>query len=105
MLLALAIAAEVSGTVALKFSEGFSKLGPSLVVAAGYGLAFYLLSLVLKAGVPVGVAYAIWAAFGIALIALVGVVFLHEQLNATMLAGLALVIAGVVLVEIGRATA
>src|SRR5690606_3613488 len=99
------IAAEVSGTVSLKFSAGFSKLGPSPVVAAGDGLAFYLLSLVRKAGGPVGVAYAIWAAFGIAVSALVGVVFLHEQLNAPMLAGLARVIAGVVLVEIGRATA
>jgi len=102
LLLGLAIAAEVTGTVALKFSDGFTKLGPSLVVAAGYGLAFYLLSLVLKAGIPVGVAYAIWAAFGIALIALVGVVFLGERLNVTMIAGLGLVVAGVVLVELGR---
>ena len=102
LLLGLAIAAEVTGTVALKFSDGFTKLGPSLVVATGYGLAFYLLSLVLKAGIPVGVAYAIWAAFGIALIALVGVVFLGERLNVTMIAGLGLVVAGVVLVELGR---
>ncbi|KAA9153071.1 QacE family quaternary ammonium compound efflux SMR transporter [Amycolatopsis acidicola] len=103
LLLALAIAAEVTGTVSLKLSEGFSKLGPSIVVVAGYAVAFVALSLVLKRGLPVGVAYAIWAAAGVAAVALVGVVFLGERINLTMVGGLALVIGGVVLIELGAA--
>ncbi|HVV09706.1 DMT family transporter [Amycolatopsis sp.] len=103
LLLALAIAAEVTGTVSLKLSEGFSKLGPSIVVVLGYGVAFVALSVVLKMGLPIGVAYAIWAAAGVAAVALVGVVFLHERINLTMVGGIALVIGGVVLIELGSA--
>lgn len=105
LLLTVAIGAEVTGTLALRFSDGFSKLGPSLLVVAGYGLAFFMLSLVLKAGMPIGVAYAVWAAAGVALIATIGAVFLSESLTPTMIAGLGLVIAGVVLLELGRAAA
>jgi small multidrug resistance pump len=103
LLLALAIVAEVSGTVSLKLSQGFSKLGPSIVVVAGYGVAFVALAMVLKLGLPVGVAYAIWAAAGVAAVALIGVLFLHEPLNLTMVGGLLLVIGGVVLIELGAA--
>jgi small multidrug resistance pump len=103
LLLALAIAAEVTGTVSLKLSDGFSKLGPSLVVVAGYAVAFAALSLVLKMGVPVGVAYAIWAAAGVAAVALIGVLFLGERINLTMIGGLLLVVGGVVLIELGAA--
>jgi small multidrug resistance pump len=103
LLLAVAIGAEVMGTVALKFSNGFSNLWPSLVVVLGYGVAFYMLALVLKAGLPVGVAYAIWAAVGVALIAVIGALFLGEALPPVAIAGLVLVIAGVVLLELGRA--
>lgn len=105
LLLAVAIGAEVTGTVAMRFSDGFARLWPSLIVVVGYGLAFYMLAQVLKAGMPVGVAYAIWAAAGVALIALIGAVFLSESLNPTMIAGLGLVIAGVVLLELGRSAA
>jgi small multidrug resistance pump len=104
VLLALAIAAEVTATVSLKLSEGFSKLGPSIVVVAGYAVAFIALSYVLKRGLPIGVAYAIWAAAGVALVAIVGVVFLKEPVNAAMISGLALVIGGVVLIETGSAS-
>lgn len=104
LLLALAIAAEVSATVSLKLSEGFSKLGPSIIVVAGYAVAFVALSYVLTMGLPVGVVYAIWAAAGVALVAIVGVVFLKEAINLTMIAGLALVIGGVVLIEVGSAS-
>jgi small multidrug resistance pump len=103
LLLALAIAAEVTATVSLKLSDGFSKLGPSILVVVGYGIAFVALSRVLKAGMPIGVAYAVWAAAGVALVAIVGVLFLKEPLNLTMVAGLALVIGGVVLIEVGSA--
>ncbi|WP_236790567.1 multidrug efflux SMR transporter [Amycolatopsis sp. GM8] len=103
LLLAVAIAAEVTGTVSLKLSDGFSKLVPSLLVVAGYGVAFALMALILKMGLPVGVVYAIWAAAGVALVALIGVVFLGEHLNLTMVGGLVLVIGGVVLLELGAA--
>lgn len=103
LLLALAIAAEVTATVSLKLSEGFAKLGPSLVVVAGYAVAFAALSLVLKRGMPVGVAYAIWAAAGVAAVALIGVLFLDEHINLTMVGGLVLVICGVVMIELGAA--
>ena len=65
--LAIAIVAEVIGTSALKAAEGFTRPLPSLVVIAGYGVAFYFLSLSLKA-IPVGIAYAIWSGAGVALI-------------------------------------
>ncbi|OZM71380.1 QacE family quaternary ammonium compound efflux SMR transporter [Amycolatopsis antarctica] len=102
LLLAGAVFAEVTGTVALKFSEGFSKLGPSIVVVAGYVTAFLLLAQVLKAGLPVGVAYGIWAAAGVALVATVGALFLGETMTPLMIGGVVLVIAGVLLLELGR---
>ncbi|HVW44066.1 MAG TPA: multidrug efflux SMR transporter [Amycolatopsis sp.] len=102
-LLAVAICAEVSGTVSLKVSEGFSKLVPSIIVVVGYGIAFVALALVLKLGMPVGVAYALWAAAGVALVAIIGVVFFDEKLTVTMIGGLALIIGGVVLLELGSA--
>ncbi|SNR67011.1 small multidrug resistance pump [Haloechinothrix alba] len=103
VLLAAAIVFEVIGTTALKLSDGFSRLWPSVAVVLGYGAAFGTLGYVLKLGVPMGVAYATWAAAGVALIALVGVVFFQEQVTATMMVGLLLVIGGVVLLELGGA--
>ncbi|MGW4482432.1 DMT family transporter [Amycolatopsis sp. NPDC004368] len=99
--LALAIGAEVTATVSLKLSEGFTKVVPSALVAVGYGVAFFALSRVLKAGLPIGIAYAIWAAVGVALVAIIGVLFLREPLNLVMVGGLVLVIGGVVLIEVG----
>jgi small multidrug resistance pump len=103
LLLALAIGAEVTGTVSLKLSEGFSKLVPSILVVVGYGIAFAALAQVLKLGLPIGVAYGIWAAAGVALVAIIGALFLDETMTWTMGAGLVLVIAGVLLLELGRA--
>lgn len=103
LLLGIAIVGEVSATTALKLSENFSKLVPSVVVVAGYLLAFGVLAKLLKDGFPVGVAYAIWAAAGIAAVAIIGAAFLNEPVNWTMAGGLALVIGGVVLLELGRA--
>ncbi|MDQ0378507.1 DMT family transporter [Amycolatopsis thermophila] len=103
LLLALAITAEVTATVSMKLSEGFTKLWPSLVVVAGYLVAFAALASVLKRGMPVGVAYAIWAAVGVAAVAVIGVLFLGEPVNLTIVAGLVLVIGGVVLIEVGSA--
>ncbi|MBD9479292.1 SMR family transporter [Pseudoxanthomonas sp. PXM02] len=97
--LALAIAAEVIATSALKASEGFTRLGPSLLVAAGYGIAFYFLSLTLKT-VPVGVAYAIWSGAGIVLIALIGWVVLKQPLDLPAMLGMALIVAGVAVIQL-----
>ncbi|GAB3912782.1 DMT family transporter [Kibdelosporangium lantanae] len=102
LLLAVAIVGEVSATTALKLSENFSRLLPSVVVVVGYLVAFGVLAKLLKDGFPVGVAYAVWAAAGIAAVALIGALFLDEPVTWTMVGGLALIIGGVVLLELGR---
>lgn len=102
-LLAGAIVAEVVGTVSLKFAEGFTRVVPSIVVVVGYGVAFFLLAQVLKTGVSIGVVYAIWSGFGVALVALIGALFLGDRMNFLMVTGLVLVISGVALLELGEA--
>ncbi|MFF5568722.1 DMT family transporter [Streptomyces sp. NPDC012623] len=101
-LLAAAIAAEVAGTTAMKYSEGFTRLWPSLLTVAGYLLAFGLLAQTLKS-LSVGTAYAIWAGSGTALIAAIGMIFMNESANPVKLTGLALVIVGVVVLNLGGA--
>ncbi|GAA3607866.1 SMR family transporter [Marihabitans asiaticum] len=101
LVLAVAVLCEVAATTALKFSEGFTRLGPSLIVVAGYSAAFYLLSLSLDRGIPLGVAYGMWAAAGVALVAVIGVVLLGEGLTWVQVGGLGLVIAGVLALELG----
>lgn len=102
LLLAVAILAEVAGTVCLQLSAGFTRLWPSVVVVVGYGIAFILLADVLKRGLPVAVAYAIWSAFGVALVAGIGALWLGQPLTAVQVLGLALVVAGVVAIEAGH---
>jgi len=97
--LGIAIVSEVIGTSALNASAGFSRLWPSLVVVAGYAVAFYCLSLALKS-IPVGVAYAIWSGVGVALIALVGWVIFGQALDAPAVIGIALIVAGVVVLNV-----
>lgn len=97
--LAIAIAAEVIATSALKASDEFSKLIPSLVVVAGYGIAFYFLSLVLKT-IPIGIAYAIWSGLGVVLIGVVGVVVYDEQLDLPAIAGMLLIVSGVFVINV-----
>ncbi|MEU9013582.1 multidrug efflux SMR transporter [Streptomyces sp. NPDC048479] len=101
-LLAAAIAAEVAGTTAMKYSEGFTRLWPSLLTVVGYLLAFSLLARTLKT-LSVGTAYAIWAGVGTAAIAVIGMVFLGESTSLVKIAGIALVIAGVVVLSMGGA--
>ncbi|SHM31545.1 DMT family transporter [Vreelandella subglaciescola] len=96
--LILAVLAEVVATSALKSSAGFTRLAPSAVVVVGYGLAFYLLSLVLRT-LPVGVAYAIWAGLGIVLVTLVGVVAFGERPDVPAVLGILLIVAGVVVLQ------
>ncbi len=97
--LAIAILAEVIGTSALKAAEGFTRPLPSLVVAVGYGTAFYFLSLALKV-IPVGIAYAIWSGVGVALITLIGWVMFKQRLDAPALAGVTLIVVGVVVIQV-----
>lgn len=98
--LSFAIAAEVVATMALKATAGFTRLGPSLVVVAGYALAFYLLALALRA-IPVGVAYAIWSAAGIIAVSLLGYALYRETLSRTEWVGIATIVLGVVILRAG----
>ncbi|MBO4239234.1 MULTISPECIES: DMT family transporter [Pseudonocardia] len=103
LLLAGAIVLEVVATINLRLSEGFTRLVPAVLVVIGYVGAFGLLSQVLQAGVPVGLAYGIWAAAGVALVAVIGAVFLGDTLTPVQFGGIALVIAGVLALELGAA--
>ena len=94
LILAVAIVAEVIATPALKPSDGFTRLWPSLLVVMGYGTAIYLLSLTLEA-IPVGIVYAIWSGAGIVRIAIAATLFLGQRLDAPAMLGMALIISGV----------
>lgn len=96
--LAAAILFEVIGTSALKASDGFTRVAPSVVVVAGYAAAFYFLSLSLRE-IPVGIAYAIWSGAGIILIAAIGWLFFGQTLDAWAMLGLGLIILGVIVVN------
>ncbi|MDI9948067.1 MULTISPECIES: DMT family transporter [Rhodococcus] len=101
VLLAGAIVCEIVATLSLKVSEGFSKLPPSLLVVIGYVCSFTLLGLALNRGLPVSVGYAIWAAAGTTIVAILGVVFFRESLSGVAIAGLALIVVGVGLLNLG----
>lgn len=96
--LAIAIVAEVIGTSALKASEEFTRLVPSLIVIVGYMVAFFFLSLTLRT-IPVGIAYAIWAGAGIALIVVASAVLFQQLPDLPAVIGLTLIVAGVVIVN------
>ena len=96
---AAAIISEVVATSALKASEQFTKLIPSLLVIIGYGISFYLLTLVLKT-IPVGITYAIWAGVGIVLVALVGAILYKQIPDIPAVIGMGLIIAGVVIINV-----
>jgi multidrug resistance protein EbrB len=96
--LSISIAGEVFGTAMLKLSNGFTVLGPSLGVAAGYGLAFYFLALCLRT-IPLSLAYAIWSGAGTALTALIGYVFWNEAFGVLKLLGIVLIIGGIMVLN------
>jgi len=102
-ILGLAIAAELFATMCLRASEGFAKPLPSLGAAGGYVLAFWLLSMALVRGMPVGVAYGIWSAVGVAAVAMLGWWLFDESLTLVQSGGLVLIIAGVLALELGGA--
>jgi small multidrug resistance pump len=93
--LSIAILSEVAGTVALKYTDGFTRLAPSSAVVIGYGISFWMLALVLRE-LPIGLTYAVWAAAGTALIAAIGIVAFGEPATTLKLLSLALIVAGVV---------
>lgn len=97
--LAIAIIAEVIATTALKATASFTRLGPSLVVVAGYGAAFYFLSLCLRT-MSVGVAYAIWSAVGILLVTLLAWLIYGQRLDVPAAVGMLLIVAGVAIIQL-----
>ncbi|MDR6980386.1 small multidrug resistance pump [Streptomyces sp. 3330] len=100
--LAGAIAAEVAATTAMKYSDGFSRLWPSLLTACGYVVSFLLLAQTLKT-VGIGTAYAIWAGVGTAAIAVIGLALFGESLTLTKVLGILLIVGGVVVLNLGGA--
>ena len=99
LILVLAILSEVVGTVALKASEGFARLGPNVLVVVGYSLSFYLLALALKQ-IPLGVAFAIWSGLGTAGAVVAGILLWRESLSPAGVVGILLIIVGVILLNL-----
>ncbi|MEY1662842.1 DMT family transporter [Isoalcanivorax beigongshangi] len=97
--LAAAILFEVIGTSALKASESFTRLGPTVLTLSAYATAFYFLSITLKT-VPVGLAYAIWSGVGIVLVTLIALVIYHQVPRLPDLIGMGLIVAGVVVINL-----
>ena len=99
LFLASAITFEVLATTALKQSDGFTRLWPSLATVAGYALAFYFLSLPLRS-IPVGVVYATWSGAGIVLITAIGWLSFRQTLDLPAVIGIALILAGVLVINL-----
>ncbi len=97
--LLIAIVAEVIATSALKSSDGFSRLAPSVLVVAGYGVAFYFLSLTLRT-IPLGVSYAIWSGVGIVLVTLIGTFIFRQPIDPPAIIGICFIILGVLILNI-----
>jgi small multidrug resistance pump len=101
--LAIAIVAEVVATTTLKATAEFTKLFPSIVVVAGYAIAFYCLTLVLRS-IPVGITYALWAGLGIVLVAIVGAIAYRELPDMPAVIGMVLIVSGVVIINVFSST-
>lgn len=99
LFLFIAIVFEIIATSALKKSEEFTKLLPSIITIIGYCGAFYCLSFAIKT-IPVGFAYAIWSGVGIVLITIIGAIFFKEIPDLPAIIGLSLIIAGVVVINL-----
>ncbi len=99
LFLAVAIVGEVVATSALKSSDGFSRLVPSVIVIAGYSIAFYCLSLALRS-IPVGIAYAIWAGLGIVLVAAIAWLLHGQKLDLPAFIGIGLILSGVLVLNL-----
>jgi small multidrug resistance pump len=100
LLVAASVVAEVIGTVALKYSDGMSRLLPSGAAATCYGLAIWLMAVAMRQ-LDMGITYAVWAASGTAATALVGIAFFGEQVGLLKATGLVCVVSGVVMLNLG----
>lgn len=99
LILGVAIVAETIATTAMKSSDSFTKLTPSIIVIIGYCVAFYFLSLTLRS-IPVGIAYAVWSGVGIVLITIAGWLFFGQKLDFPALIGIGLIISGVIIMNV-----
>ena len=99
-LLGVAVICEVFGDSMMKLSDGFKRKAPIAGIVVGYAAAFYLMALAIEY-LPLGFSYAVWTGLGIALTAIVGAIFWKEGFNLTKVAGIAIIIAGVVLMKMG----
>lgn len=97
--LLIAVAFEVTATMALKFTDGFTRLWPSLISIVGYALTFYFLSLMLRT-LPVGIVYALWCGLGIVFLVGVAWIFYRQALDLPALLGLGLIVAGVTVINL-----
>lgn len=103
LFLLVAIIGELLGTSMLKLSNGFTKLYPSIATVLCFGLAFYMLSLSLQK-IPLGIAYAIWSGVGTMATVIIGILIWKEKVGFITVFGIAFIIAGVVLVNLGSST-
>ena len=103
LLLSIAIAAEILGTLSLKASDGLSKLWPSIGVLVGYASAFALMAVSLKK-LDVGITYAIWSGVGIIGAAIGGYIFFNQEISKVSMLGMAIIIVGVVVMNLGGAS-
>ena len=99
LILFFAVLSEVIATTSLKFSEGFTRLVPSIVVVVGYGLSFYLLSITLKV-MPIGIAYALWSGIAITLTVIAGKIIWNESLDWARVTGIILIIIGILIINL-----
>lgn len=97
--LAIAIAAEVVATTSMKAIDGFNKPLPLLLVVVGYGIAFWMLTLVVRT-IPVGVAYAIWAGLGIVLVSIAAMFIYQQKLDLPAMLGMGLIVSGVMVIQL-----
>jgi small multidrug resistance pump len=97
--LAVAILAEVIATSSLRACEGFTRLWPSVVVVAGYAIAFYFLSLTLRS-MSVGIVYAIWSGAGIILVSIIAWILFGQKLDVAAIIGISLIITGVAVINL-----
>ncbi|EJB5293358.1 multidrug efflux SMR transporter [Vibrio cholerae] len=99
LFLTIAILGEVIATTTLKSTDGFTKLIPSVVVFLGYGISFYFLSLSLKS-IPVGIAYAVWAGLGVALVTLIAWIVYGQKMDSWGFLGVGLIVCGVAVLNL-----
>ena len=97
--LAIAIAAEVVATTSMKAIDGLNKPLPLLLVVGGYGIAFWMLTLVVRT-IPVGIAYAIWAGLGIVLVSIAALFLYQQKLDLPAVLGMGLIVSGVVVIQL-----